>query len=198
VRIHTSIVAAIVTLAFAGPAVAGTQTGPYIGTMPAAGSASATQTHTQAGQTFVSSSVYVGTSAISGSCVLTTSDDQLWSYDCPGGGTAVNSNTTAQGVSTTQTSAGSCTLAVAAAHFWTYSCSDGKAGMSKGAIPKSCKSTLETGYLAIFSCPSSSLGTSPTVKAASSKAQAGTAADTPRGCAGTLSDRRLSGLLCIL
>jgi hypothetical protein len=195
VRIHTSIVAAIVTLAFAGPAVAGIQSGPYIGTLPTAGSASATQTQTQAGQSFVSSSVHVGTSAISGDCVLTTSDDHLWSYDCPGGGT-VSSNTTAQGVST---AAGSCTLAVATAHFWTYSCSDGKAGMSKGAIPTSCKSTLHTGYLAIFSCPSSALSsTSTTVKAASPKAKSGTSTGSLRSCAGTLTDRRLSGLLCIL
>jgi len=167
-------VAAIVTLAFAGPAVAGSQTGPYIGTMPTAGSATATQTNSQAGQTFVPTTVYVGTSAISGSCVLTTSDDIFWSYNCPGGGTAVGSSTTAQGVS--KATAASCTLA----DFWTYGCSDGKAGVSKGAIPKS--------------------GTSRRVKAkaASSKARAGAAADTPRGCAGTVSDRRLSGLLCIL
>lgn len=196
-RIHTSIVAAIVTLAFAGPAVAGTQTGPYIGTMPTAGSAAVTQTNTQAGATVVST-VHVGTSAISGDCVLTVSDSSRWSYDCPGGGGTVGSNTTAQGVTPAKVPAGSCTLTVAAANFWTYSCPGGTTGMSKGAIPTGCKAMLATGYLWMFSCPSSAFrGSSTTVKAGA-KAQAGTTADQPRGCAGTLSDRRLTGLLCIL
>ena len=109
-----------------------------------------------------------------------------------------DSNTTAKGITPAKSPAGSCTLSVAAANFWTYSCPGGKTGMSKGAIPTSCKATLATGYLWMFSCPSSAFrGSSTTVKAGS-KAQAGTTADQPRGCAGTLSDRRLAGLLCIL
>jgi len=164
VRIHTSIVAAIVTLAFAGPAVAGTQTGPI---------------------------------AIPSGCVLTMSDGYIWGYDCSNAVTG-DSNTTAKGITPAKSPAGSCTLSVAAANFWTYSCPGGKTGMSKGAIPTSCKATLATGYLWMFSCPSSAFrGSSTTVKAGS-KAQAGTTADQPRGCAGTLSDRRLAGLLCIL
>ena len=163
-RIHTSIVAAIVTLAFAGPAVAATQT---------------------------------GASAIPGGCVQTMSDGYIWGYDCSNAVTG-GSNTTAQGVSTTQAAARSCTLTIATSNFWTYGCPSGKTGMSKGAIPASCKATLATGYLWMFSCPSSAFRGSGTTVKAGSKAQAGSATGTLRSCAGTLSDRRLSGLLCIL
>jgi len=222
VRIHTSIVAAIVTLALVGPAVAG----------------AATQKHDEAGQAVVSS-VNVGTS-FPGGCALTMTDASHWSYHCSGdtGGSnsAVqadaagwtppagctlaltedylwgysctgDSNATVHAVSAAQAPTVFCTLTMAAQRFWTYSCPRGKSGSapaarsgtSSGAIPQSCKTILETGYLSMFMCPSDSLGrSSQKVQAASTGRRVDTRTVAPRTCEEPLTDRFLSGLLCNL
>lgn len=66
-RIHTSIVTAAVTLALAGPAVAGAATMQRHSVVPT-----------------VVSTVYLGTSSVPGSCTLTMTAGHVSSFRCPG------------------------------------------------------------------------------------------------------------------
>ena len=128
-RIHTAIVttAAIVAIALPAVAVAAPPEHDYV-------------------PTAVVTSVYLGTSAVPGSCTMTLIAGHVSSFRCPGG-TQSHAN------------GGRCTLTVAAGYLWTYSCPSDKAGgaavqgVSRGAIPSSCRSIVESGYRWIFSCP---------------------------------------------
>ncbi|HST16077.1 MAG TPA: hypothetical protein VLK36_00295 [Gaiellaceae bacterium] len=153
-RIHTSIAVAIVTLALAGSAAA-----------------AISQDHSAAPD--VVSSVYLGTSAVPGSCTMTLIAGHVSSFRCPG--------------AARHAEAGSCTLTVAAGALWTYSCPGGKTGASKGLIPKSCKMFDESGFRWTFSCPRSAFGGSSSTKAigGSSGPYIGTLTPQPTGHGGT-------------
>ena len=178
-KIHTLIVTAAVALSLAVPAVAGAAHGKLQRVDPT-----------------VVTSVYPGTSAISGSCTLTHTADYFWSYQCPGG-TGGSSTGLVQGVAG-QVTTSTCTLTVASGSLWTYSCSNGISGMSRGTIPSGCSTTLASGYRWMFSCPGSAFGgSSPTVQAAA-PAKAAAKPLTPRGCAEPVGSRSLAGLICAL
>ena len=164
-RLRTSIITTAVVVALAVPAIA----------------ASATPKHRYS--PVVVTTVYPGTSAISGSCTVTMTAGHVSSFRCPG--------------STTKVSGNRCTLTVATGRLWTYSCPSGVSGSSQGRIPGSCTAIVETGFLWTFSCPKSAFS------GASSTAQAGTGQTkatsvTERRCSLPLTDDYLAGLRCTL
>jgi hypothetical protein len=129
VRIHTAIVTTAAIVAMAVPAVAGAAP-PEHHYVPTA----------------VVTSVYPGTSAVPGSCTMTLIAGHVSSFRCPG-----STQSHANG--------GRCTLNVAAGYLWTYSCPSGKPGgayvqgVSRGAIPSSCRAMVDSGFRWIYSCP---------------------------------------------
>jgi len=129
VRIHTALVTAVAIVAVAVPAVA----------------RAAPPAHHYV-PTAVVTSFYPGTSAVPGSCTMTLIAGHVSSFHCPGGAQS-------------HANGGRCTLTVAAGYLWTYSCPSVNAGgaaaqgVSRGAIPSSCRSIVESGYRWIFSCP---------------------------------------------
>ncbi len=171
-RIHTSLVATAVAVVLAVPGVAGAVT-----------------TNHHYVPTVVVSSVYPGTSSVSGNCTLTMIEGHPWSYRCPGS-------------TVRQASPGKCTLTVAVGYLWTYSCPSDSTGSVvqgafRGAIPRSCTAIVESGYLWIYSCPRTAFGgTSATAHAATGKA--GSVAVTRGRCEPPLTDRYLSGQHCVL
>ncbi len=131
-RIHTSIVTAVVTLALAGPAVAGAATMQrpvvpsvvstvYLGTSSVPGSCTLTMT---AGH--VSSFRCPGSlmHADPGSCTLTVAAGRLWTYSCPGG----------SGVSSGAIPA-SCRAIDESGYRWTFSCPRGAFNGSTALAP---------------------------------------------------------------
>jgi hypothetical protein len=166
-RIRTSIITVVAAMALAVPAVA----------------ASATAAHRYV-QPVVVSTVYPGTSSISGGCTMTLVAGHVSSFRCPG--------------STFTTNRQSCTLTVATGRLWTYSCPGGVQGVSVGAIPGTCRATLVTGYLWMYSCPKSAFsGTSTATQAAATK-QAGAGEITSHRCLPPLTDGYLMRHGCIL
>jgi len=166
-RIRTSIIAAVAAAALAVPAVA----------------ASATAAHHYV-QPVVVSTVYPGTSSISGGCTMTLVAGHVSSFRCPGSTNTVNQR--------------SCTLTVAADRFWTYSCPGGVQGTSTGrAIPRGCIAVRATGYLWTFSCPKSAFNRIGTATQAATK-QAGAGAITSHRCLPPLTNGYLMRHGCIL
>jgi hypothetical protein len=129
VRIHTAIVTAAAIVAVAVPAGAGAAP-PAHQYVPAV----------------VVKSVYLGTTTVPGSCTMTLIAGHVSSFRCPGD-TPSHAN------------GGLCTLTVAAGHLWSYTCPADKAGgvvvegVSRGAVPRSCRAIVESGYRWIYSCP---------------------------------------------
>jgi hypothetical protein len=175
VRIHTSLIATAAAVVLAVPAAAG----------------AATTNHHYV-PTVVVSSVYPGTSSVSGNCTVTMIEGHPGNYRCPGS-------------TVRQASPGRCTLTVGLRHLWTYSCpsesTDGLSsvvqGASRGTVPSSCTAIPVSGYFGMFSCPRSAFGgVSATVNAASGGA--GSVAVGHGRCGPPLTDRYLSGQRCAL
>jgi len=174
-RFRTSIITVVAAMALAAPVVAGAAT-PEVHYAPVAQVPIVAST--------VVSTVYPGTSSISGSCTMTLVAGHVSSFRCPGATLAANRQ--------------SCTLTVASGRLWTYSCPAGVHGASTGAIPRSCTTILAAGYFWMFSCPKSAFsGTSTATKAAATK-QTGAGAITSHRCLPPLTDGYLMRPGCIL
>jgi len=166
-RIRTSIITVVAAMALAVPAVA----------------VSATTAHHYV-EPVVVSTVFPGTSSISGGCTMTLVAGHVSSFRCPGVTLTANRQ--------------SCTLTVATGRLWTYSCPSGVHGASTGAIPRSCTAILAAGFRWMFSCPKSAFNSTSTATQAAGTRQAGAGAITSHRCLPPLTDGYLTGPGCIL